>query len=219
MQVDDDLLQILNELEVAEGVFRPNAGSFAMAESVRGLTGSFLDLGTGTGIVSIVISQSPNVVLATDCSITAVECTKRNFRRFGVQSEVRLSDMFDRIPETFDYVLFNPPVNLQETELDRRFKNGFKSLLPSRLNALVSLISKPVFGYTIRSVISNFYSEASHHLRPGGSLLVNTLSSDINWLYDLVADQAQLTECQRCDRSCIVAITPLKQLAKGIEGD
>jgi methylase of polypeptide subunit release factors len=215
--VDDDLLRILNELEVADGVFKPNAGSVAMAECVRGLKGSFLDLGTGTGFVSLVISQSSNEVLATDCSTAAVECTKRNFRRFGVQAEVRLSDMFERVPETFNYVLFNPPVNVSETEFDRRFKNGFKSLLPTSLKELVSLISKPVLKYSIRPVIGAFYREASQHLRPGGSMLVNTLSPDIDWLHDLVAGRAHLTVYKRRTQFCIVAIIPSEPIATGIE--
>src|SRR5213594_150629 len=95
--IEDDLLRIVDGLEVADGVFKPTASSFALAASVRGRSGSFLDLGTGTGLLSIVMSLSADAVLATDCSHAAVQCARRNFRRFGVHAEVRLSDMFERV--------------------------------------------------------------------------------------------------------------------------
>jgi SAM-dependent methyltransferase len=146
--VDDDLLRIVEGLELADGVFEPKAGSFALAASVRGLSGSFLDLGTGTGFLSIVISLSADAVLATDCSPAAVQCAKRNFRRFGVHSEVRLSDMFEHVSERFDYIVFNPPIHHRETELDRRLKNRLKRMFPPTLNALVSAVARPIFKYS-----------------------------------------------------------------------
>ena len=206
--LDSDLLRIVDGLEMAEGVFEPNTGSLALAESVRGLSGSFLDLGTGTGFVSIVISQSADAVLATDCSTAAVQCAQRNFRRFGVHAEVRVSRMFERVAETFDYVVFNPPFHAQETELDRRFKNGLKRLLPTSLNALASVVARPIFKHSRRSVIRTFYLEASRHLNPEGAIFVNTLSSDIHWLSNLIAGRARLTEYRRFAEFCVVAIAP-----------
>jgi methylase of polypeptide subunit release factors len=216
--VDGDLLRIIDGLEMADGVFRPNAGSLALAECVRGLSGSFLDLGAGTGFISIVVSQSADSLLATDCSTPAVRCAERNFRRFGVNAEARVSDMFESVAETFDYIVFNPPVQTRETELDRRFKNGLKQLLPTTLTALVSAVARPVFKHSIRSVISRFYVEASRHLNPGGTIFVNTLSSDIQWLINLIAGGAQLTECRRSAQFCIVAIKPFLPATKGVEG-
>lgn len=206
--VDDDLLRIVDGLELADGVFEPKASSFALAASVRGRSGSFLDLGTGTGFLSIVISLSADAVLATDCSPAAVQCAKRNFRRFGVHAEVRLSDMFEHVAERFDYIVFNPPVHRRETERDRRFKNRLKRILPTTLSALVSVVARPIFKYSLRSVVREFYLEASHHLHPGGAMFVNILSSDTRWLSDLIAGRARLTECRSSGEYCIVEIAP-----------
>jgi methylase of polypeptide subunit release factors len=207
--VDEDLLRIADGLESADGVFEPKASSFALAASVRGRSGSFLDLGTGTGFLSIVISLSADAVLATDCSPAAVQCAKRNFRRFGVQAEVRRSDMFEHVSERFDYIVFNPPVHRGESEFDRRFKNRLKRILPTSLSTLLSVVARPIFKYSLRSVVADFYLEASRHLNPGGSMIVNTLSPDTRWLSDLIAGRARLTERRRASEYCIVEIAPL----------
>jgi methylase of polypeptide subunit release factors len=216
---DTYLLRILEGLETAEGVFKPNASSVALAECVRGLSGSFLDLGTGTGFASIVISQRAGLLLATDCSASAVQCAKRNFKRFGVHAEVRTSDMFDRVAETFDYIVFNPPVHAHETELDRRCKNGLKRLFPTAFNHFASVFARPVFKHSIRSVIRIFYLEACRHLNPGGTMFVNTLSPDISWLSDWIAGDARLRVCRHSGQFCIVAITPFESITRGVEGD
>jgi methylase of polypeptide subunit release factors len=212
---DIDLLRIFDGLETADGVFKPNAGSVALAQCVRGLTGSFLDLGTGTGFASIVISQRAGLLLATDCSASAVQCAKRNFKRFGVHAEVRASDMFDHIAETFDYIIFNPPVHAHETEFDRRCKNGLKRLFPTTFNHFASVFARPIFKHSIRSVIRIFYLEASHHLNPGGTMFVNTLSPDISWLSEWIAGDARLIVCRHSAQFCIVAITPFGSIKEG----
>jgi methylase of polypeptide subunit release factors len=214
---DRDLRLIFDSLETADGVFEPSAGSFALAECVHGLSGSFLDLGTGTGIISIVVSKKASSLLATDCSTKAVQCAERNFKRFGVRAEVRKSDMFDRVIEKFDYVVFNPPVHVHETELDRWCKNGVKRLLPATFNEFTSVVARPVFKYSIRSVLKTFYRAATRHLNPGGMMFVNTLSSDIRWLSDWVGGNARLTLCRHTAQFCIVAIAPLGQAQEGAQ--
>ena len=219
LEVDRDLLRIIDGLERADGVFDPNAGSLALAASVRGLSGSFLDLGTGTGFVSIVISQSADAVLATDCSAAAVRCAKRNFLRFGVHAEVRVSNMFERIVEKFDYVVFDPPLHTRETELHRFFKNRLKRLLPTTLNDFAPVVARPILKHSRRSVIRNFYLEAASYLNLGGAMFVNTLSSDSHWLSDLIAGRARLTERRRVAEYCIVEIAPFGPIKRGAEGN
>lgn len=205
---DRDLLSIVDRLELADGVFAPKGGSFGLAASVRGVSGSVLDLGTGTGFLSIVMASSASAVLATDCSPAAVQCATRNLRRFGIQAEVRQSHMFEQVPERFDYIVFNPPVHEGETERDRRFKNAVKRKFPTTVNALTSIATRTVFKYSVRSVVAAFYLEASRHLNPGGAMLVNILSPDTGWLSDLIAGRARLTERRRSRDYCIVEIAP-----------
>jgi len=207
--MDDDLLRIVDGLELADGVFAPRGGSVALAACVRGVSGSVLDLGTGSGFLSIVMSSSADAVLATDCSPAAVQCARRNLERFGVRAEVRLSDMFAHVPETFDHIVFNPPVHHRETERDRRVKNRLKRMFPMTVKTLASVVGKPIFKYSMRSIVTAFYREASGHLNPEGTLYVNTLSPDLGWLSDVIAGRARVTECRRSREYCIVKIAPI----------
>jgi methylase of polypeptide subunit release factors len=216
--IDGDLTNIAESMEVLDAVFAPAAGSIAVAAAIRGRSGSFLDLGTGTGFLSIIMAESADAVLATDCSHTALECAARNFRRFGIDAEVRRSDRFDRIPETFDCIAFNPPIFRNETEFARQVKNRLKRILPGGVSAMVSALARPIFERSLRSVVTEFYREGSRHLNPGGVMVVNVLSPDTRWLSALIAGRARLTERRRAATYCIVEIAPIVGDGPGATG-
>jgi SAM-dependent methyltransferase len=69
-----------------------------------------LDLGTGTGVLAIVLAKrGVKSVLASDVEPRAVACAAENVQRLGVADRVRVvqSDLF---PEgRWDLVVFNPP--------------------------------------------------------------------------------------------------------------
>lgn len=71
---------------------------------------SVLDLGCGSGIIAKTILQqrSDMKLLATDVDAFALESTKRNLAAFA-NAEVRASDVFSEITESFDLILSNPP--------------------------------------------------------------------------------------------------------------
>ena len=69
-----------------------------------------LELGCGTGILSVFMAQKEAEVLATDINEAALENTKLNAKRNNVKVETLSSDLFLSIPRrAFDYILINPP--------------------------------------------------------------------------------------------------------------
>ncbi|MBI4448761.1 class I SAM-dependent methyltransferase [Candidatus Woesearchaeota archaeon] len=72
---------------------------------------SVLDLGCGYGIVGIAVAKAfPGVrIVATDINERACELTKRNATENGVAIDVRCGNLYDRVPESFDAILLNPP--------------------------------------------------------------------------------------------------------------
>ena len=70
----------------------------------------FLELGAGSGLMSIYAAKKGALVTATDINPVAVECLIRNCDQNKVKPEIILSDLFATIPEqSFDIIAINPP--------------------------------------------------------------------------------------------------------------
>lgn len=70
----------------------------------------FLELGAGSGLISIYAAKNGATVTATDINPVAVECLRTNSDQNKVKPEIILSDLFDSIPEqSFDIIAINPP--------------------------------------------------------------------------------------------------------------
>jgi len=102
------------ELQILPSVFHPKySGSsviFARFISKLALNGkTLLEMGCGSGIVALCAARAGALVVAVDINPDAVECTRRNAERAGLRLDVRQSDVYDRVPERFDVIAWNPP--------------------------------------------------------------------------------------------------------------
>lgn len=71
---------------------------------------TFLELGSGSGLISIYAAKQKAIVTAADISPTAVETSGRNAERNQVFIKTITSDLFDEIPpQVFDMIVINPP--------------------------------------------------------------------------------------------------------------
>jgi methylase of polypeptide subunit release factors len=96
----------------AEMVLWPNPTSkFLGRFAVSRHSHSTLDLGTGSGILSLNASRYSDTVVATDLNLRAVACARFNARLNGVENiEVLGGDCFAPVSERrFDLILSNPP--------------------------------------------------------------------------------------------------------------
>ena len=102
-------------LEIPPQVFHP--GFFFSTKfllryiSALSLQGQrFLELGAGSGLISIHAAKKGARVTATDINPVAIECLRRNCDQNKVKAEIILSDLFINISEqSFDLVAINPP--------------------------------------------------------------------------------------------------------------
>jgi release factor glutamine methyltransferase len=70
----------------------------------------FLELGAGSGLISIYAAKKNAIVTATDINSVATETMISNCRVNKVDVEVLSSDLFDSIPaKNFDIIAINPP--------------------------------------------------------------------------------------------------------------
>ena len=70
----------------------------------------FLELGCGSGLISIVAAKKGAIVTATDINPIAIEFLKTNSMQNKVCPQIILSDLFRNIPkQQFDIIAINPP--------------------------------------------------------------------------------------------------------------
>ncbi len=102
-------------LEIPPEVFHP--GFFFSTQLLLGQlktlrleNRSFLELGAGSGLLSLFAEAKHARVTATDINPVAVEWLHRNARNNKAMIRIIESDLFDAIPpEKFDLVVINPP--------------------------------------------------------------------------------------------------------------
>jgi release factor glutamine methyltransferase len=107
------------QLVIKPTVFHPNyffsSGYLFDFVSRLNLNGkSFLEIGSGSGLISLLAHQKKARVSCADLNPVAIDCTTINFKRnFGnVPETVHIyeSDVFSSIPEShFDVIVINPP--------------------------------------------------------------------------------------------------------------
>ena len=121
-----------------------------------------LDVGCGSGILSLVAARRGAQVTSVDINPRAVDCTSRNAAANRLQESIVAvrSDLFGEIPpgRRFDYIVWNPPFYPAEPTDDatRAWNAG-----------------------DAYDVIARFASSAGGYLREGGTIII-VLSSDID---------------------------------------
>ena len=136
-------------------------------QRVRGMESPrILDLGTGSGIVAILIARlsAQSAVTAVDLSAAALEVARANATRHGVSIRFVEGDWYASLGnERFDLIVSNPPYVV---EGDPHLQQNGLPFEPR--SALTDGIAGGDGLACIRSIIAG----ASGHLRPGGWLLM-----------------------------------------------
>jgi len=113
-----------------------------------------LDLGTGSGILSIFCAEKVKKIIATDINPYAIKLAKKNFELNNISNaEVRLGDLFNPIKEKFDLIIFNPPYIPKNTSS----KN---------------LIELALCCGTNYELIRKFATKSKKYLKPNGRILI-----------------------------------------------
>ncbi len=109
------------ELEVPKNVYYPKEDSLLLADYLSGLDlkgRKVLDIGCGSGILSLVCAKRGAKVLGVDINIDAVKATLSNAMKNNLSLKVILGDLFNPLKEKFDIIVFNSPY-LPKDEIDR----------------------------------------------------------------------------------------------------
>ncbi|ASJ06435.1 HemK2/MTQ2 family protein methyltransferase [Thermococcus pacificus] len=140
-------------------VYEPAEDTFLLAENLAVREGdTALDMGTGTGLIALLMARRAKFVLGVDVNPIAVELARENARLNGIQNvEFFLSDLFENVSGRFDVITFNAPY------------------LPGEPEEPIDLAL--VGGETGREVLDRFIKEVPDYLKPGG--IVQVVQSSI----------------------------------------
>lgn len=187
VQDEKILRKILHAIgDVPKNVYSPSDDTFLMLDALAKISiegKKVLDVGTGSGILSLFCAARGAHVTATDANELCLQTVQKAARTLGLSIQSILSDLFSNVREQFDVIIFNPPYLPSSTVEDRavdggpdgtalskRFlrslaghleRNGTAFLLVSSLNDPASLSSAgiPEFQYDVTTKRSLFFEE------------------------------------------------------------
>ncbi|MBU3957796.1 MAG: methyltransferase, partial [Nanoarchaeota archaeon] len=111
---------------------------------------SVMEVGCGSGLLSIIAAKSGCDVLAADINPAAVACAKRNAGLNNADIKAVQSDLFRQVRGKFDLIVFNPPYLPEEQTESSRAWAGGKNL----------------------EIISRFIMQAKRFLSRSGEMLI-----------------------------------------------
>lgn len=143
------------------GVYEPAEDTFLLMDSIR-CGENVLEIGTGTGIISIFCAIKGSRCTATDINEKALECARSNAELNGVRVEFIHSDLFQNVRGEYDTIIFNPPYlptedNIEESEQWDGGPDGFRIIRPF-LNSASAFLKKEGQVYLVLSDLTDIKS-------------------------------------------------------------
>ena len=114
-------------INITPGVFHPGLFfstkmllQFLEKQSIKDAT--VLEIGAGTGIISLLAAKMGAKVTATDISQLAIENIRLNARKNNLPLNIIQSDLFENLPaKQFDWILVNPPYYAKQPMREEEF--------------------------------------------------------------------------------------------------
>lgn len=157
------------KLKLHPQVYEPAEDTFLLAENLKVKEGDIaLDIGTGTGIIALLMAKKAEYVLGVDVNPIAIKLAKENAKINGIKNvEFRVSDLFENVEGKFDIITFNPPYLPGE---DKELKEPIDLAL--------------IGGKRGREVLDKFIDQVIDYLKPNG--IIQIVQSSITGVEDTI---------------------------------
>ena len=153
------------EIETDDLVYIPSDDTFLLAKNLEIKEGqSVLEIGTGSGLVSMYASLLTDDVTATDINYNALELAEKNFKLNNINTiKLEFGDLFEPVKDKkFDVILFNTPY--LPTDSDDIINDDLNYAFDGGLDG--------------RKVIDRFINDVSNHLNDKG--IVQIIQSSLS---------------------------------------
>lgn len=189
------------EIETDDLVYIPSDDTFLLAENLEIKKGqSVLEIGTGSGLVSMYASLLTDDVTATDINYNALELAEKNFKLNNIGTiKLEFGDLFEPVKDKkFDVILFNTPY--LPTDSDDIINDDLNYAFDGGLDG--------------RKVIDRFINQVSNHLNEKGivQIIQSSLSDNDRTLdmFDRNGFVAEIAESEKFFFEEIVLINAYK---------
>jgi methylase of polypeptide subunit release factors len=183
----------LEHFIIKKYVYSPAYFTAAMAWleyiSERTKNKTFLDMGTGSGVVATYVARNghPRRVVATDISPQAIENTKANAEQYGLKEpyfQVYEGDVYSALKQeaTFDVIFWNFPWNAPDQDIEEILRERNIIITPEKVNQLKAVFDKQSQG------LRRFIADGVKYLNPGGEILLGGSELSRN---DIIYDEAK----------------------------
>ncbi len=165
--------RLFGALSYQGDVYEPREDSLLMLETLEAemLHGKeLLDVGCGSGVLSLFAASKGAKVTACDVDDLAIENVTRAARKLGLNLRAVVSDAWSSISESFDVVLMNPPYLPSNHSTDAAVDGGRDGI----------------------AIVERFADELPSHLHSGGFALV-LVSSVTSWQHVFKPTEFEVT--------------------------
>ncbi len=144
------------KIEFSEDVYEPDDDTFFLLENINAKkTDTVLEIGIGTGIVSLFLAKIAGNVTGVDINPAAVRLAGKNAELNSITNvKIFKSDLFEKIRGKFDLIVFNLPYVPTEEKIDETIALAWDG------------------GADGRKVTDRFLKQAIVHIKNNGRIVV-----------------------------------------------
>ncbi len=177
MEISEDII-----IRERGGVYSPDDDTYMLLDLVQvEADEDVLEIGCGSGIISLHCALRGTSVTASDIDHSALELTGENAELNGMElKDIILSDLFENISGIWEVIIFNPPyLPMDERmEMDKRWDGGERG----------------------DEIILRFLDDAADHIHPEGRIYFCCSDmSPLTEIYKIIDDIYEIIEQREKD--------------------